>query len=411
MMDPRGNISFWNPAAERILGYPAEEVLGKNLHQLLAPPRFYEAQAAAFPEFLKVGKGAAIGKTLELAAIRKDRVEIAIELSLSAIHREEGWYAVGILHDITERKRMENELRKNMLELETQSWGLQKANDGIKTLYQELEKKNAELANANRLKDDFVSVVAHELRGPLGTIREAAELILDGMTGPIVEEQKTYIEMIKRTGDRLIRVSNDLLDLAKIETGKIVINFEPMDLLSVVRQACEGIVLRANKKGIAVSQNLPEGTLEIAGDFDKLLQVMTNLLNNAFKFTEKGGITVTVKDLGEEVQCAVKDTGRGMTPENIQRLFNKFEQFGKPTTGSEKGSGLGLVITKSIVEAHGGRIWAESELGKGSSFVFTLPKRQGKKQKLGEILLEEKALTPEQLDQALRRQARQEPEV
>jgi signal transduction histidine kinase len=140
------------------------------------------------------------------------------------------------------------------------------------------------------------------------------------------------------------------------------------------------------------------------GDYEKLSQVVVNLLGNAVKFTEKGGITVEVRDLGEEVRCDVKDTGPGMAQENLARLFNKFEQFGKPAEFAEKGSGLGLVISKSIIEAHGGRIWAESEFGKGSSFIFTLPKKPARKLKLGEILVEGKSLTPEQLAEALRKQ-------
>jgi len=310
----------------------------------------------------------------------------------------------GTFQDIDARKKVENDLKAQAKELELQFWGLQKANDGIKALYQELEKKNIDLAKLDRLKDDFVSIVAHELRNPLGVVREAASLILDGLAGPVAEEQKKYIEMIKHTGDRLIHITNDLLDLAKIEAGKIVVNYETMDLLSLVRQSSEGIALRAHKKGLTVSEDFSCQKLEILGDFDKLSQVMINLLSNAFKFTEKGGITVEVRDLGEEVRCAVKDTGPGISQENLTRLFNKFEQFGKPMHSVEKGSGLGLVISKSIVEAHGGRIWAESEPGKGSSFIFTLPKKPKQKKKLGEILLEEKALTPEKLAEALRKQ-------
>ncbi|MDD5225887.1 MAG: ATP-binding protein [Candidatus Omnitrophica bacterium] len=239
--------------------------------------------------------------------------------------------------------------------------------------------QNIDLAKLDRLKDDFVSIVAHELRNPLGVVREAAALILDGLVGPVSEDQKKYIEMIKHTGDRLIHITTDLLDLAKIESGKIVVNYEKIDLLSVVRQSSEGIALRAQKKGIALLEDFPGEKLEIMGDFDKLFQVMTNLLNNAVKFTEKGSITVEIKDLGDEVRCAVKDTGPGISRENLTRLFSKFEQFGKPTTSAEKGSGLGLVIAKSIVEAHGGSMGAESELGKGSAFFFVLPKQQKQK--------------------------------
>jgi PAS domain S-box-containing protein len=406
MMDPRGGISYWNPAAERILGYRAEEVFGMNLHQLLAPARFHPAQAEAFPEFLKTGKGAAIGKTVEMAALRKDGTEISVALSLSAIHREDGWHSVGILRDITDRKRMESDLQKSVQELETQTWGLQKANDGIKVLYQELETKNKELKRLDNLKDDFVSIVAHELRNPLGVLHEAAALILDGLLGPVVEQQKTYLEMVKRTAERLIRITTDLLDLAKIESGKIVLNYEPLDFLSLAHQACEGVKLRTRKKGIEVLEAFPSEHLEVQGDFDKLVQVMVNLLGNAVKFTEKGSITVEVKDLGAEIQCAVRDTGPGISQQNLLRLFSKFEQFGKPSQAAEKGSGLGLVISRSIVEAHGGRIWVESELGRGSSFIFTLPRQQRKK-KLGEILVAEKVLTPAQLAEALRKQNEQ----
>jgi signal transduction histidine kinase len=308
---------------------------------------------------------------------------------------------LNILEDLNETNE---KMKKFTEELEIQSWGLQKANDGIQVLCHELEKKNAELAKLDKLKDDFVSIVAHELRNPLGVVREAASLILDGLAGPVSADQKKYIEVIKRTGERLIHITSDLLDLAKIESGKIVVNYETMDLLSVARQACEGIALRANKKGLVITQDFPDGKLEISGDFDKLSQVMINLLSNAYKFTEIGGITVEVRDLGEEVRCAVKDTGPGISKENLSRLFSKFEQFGKPTTHSEKGSGLGLVISKSILEAHGGKIWAESEPGKGSSFIFTLPKQHAKK-KLGEILVEEKTLTSEQLAAALLKQS------
>jgi signal transduction histidine kinase len=314
---------------------------------------------------------------------------------------------MNILEDLTETneklKIFTGELVRAKKEVEMQSWGLQKANDGIKALYHELEKKNVDLAKLNRLKDDFVSIVAHELRNPLGVVREAAAVILDGLVGPVSEDQKKYIEIIKRTGDRLIHITTDLLDLAKIESGKIVVNYEKIDLLSLVRQSCEGITLRAHKKGITVSEDFPAEKLEIQGDFEKLSQVMINLLSNALKFTEKGGITVEVKDLGEEVRCAVKDTGPGISRENLSRLFSKFEQFGKPTTSSEKGSGLGLVISKSIIEAHDGRMEVESEPGKGSSFIFIIPK-QHRQKKLGEILLEEKTLTPEQLAEALRKQ-------
>lgn len=402
-MDLDWTMLYLSEEVDRISGYPAADFINNSV-------RSYESvifkEDAAFVE-RSIRDAVAVGKHwgIEYRVIHKDGLVRWVYEKGRGVTDEAGavQYLDGFILDISDRKRAEEIIIGKTRELELQSWGLQKANDGIKALYQELEQKNVDLEKLNRLKDDFVSIVAHELRNPLGVVREAASLILDGLVGPVEEEQKKYLEIIKRTGDRLIRITTDLLDLAKIEAGKIVVNFERIDLLSVARQACEGIALRTNKKGLTVSQVLPEGKLEISADFDKLTQVMSNLLSNAFKFTEKGGITVEVKDLGEEVRCAVEDTGPGISKENLSRLFSKFEQFGKPTTTAEKGSGLGLVISKSIIEAHGGRIWAESEPGKGSSFIFTLPK-QHRQKKLGEILVEEKALTPEQLANALRKQ-------
>ncbi len=309
------------------------------------------------------------------------------------------------------RKRAEDDLKAQAQELAAQAWGVQKANEGIKALYQELEKKNVNLEKLNQLKNDFVSIVAHELRSPLTVVREAAAIILDGLAGPVEEQQKVYLEMVRRTSDQLIHITNDLLDLAKIESGKIALNLEKIDFLSLARQSCEGIALRTQKKGIAISEDFPPGKLEISGDFDKLSQVMANLLSNAFKFTEKGGITVEIKDLGGEIRCAVKDTGSGISKGNLFRLFNKFEQFGKSTVPAEKGSGLGLVISKSIIEAHGGHMGVESELGKGSTFFFLLPKKHQRNQKIGEILMDQKILTPEQLAEALRKQNSQKHET
>ncbi|MEI7750536.1 MAG: PAS domain-containing protein [Candidatus Omnitrophota bacterium] len=303
-------------------------------------------------------------------------------------------HMIGTNWDITAQKQLAEDLKRESLEVEKQAWGIQKANDGIKTLYHELEKKNQELAKMDRLKNNFVSLVSHELRNPLGVVREAVVLILDGLASPVVEAQRPYLAMIKKTSERLIRVTTDLLDLAKIEAGKIVLNFENIDFLFLVKQSFEGTVRRAHNKGLTTLEDFPsEERLEISGDFDKLLQVMVNLLNNAFKFTEKGGITVEVRDLGEEVRCAVIDTGQGVSKEDLSDLFNKFEQFGKPSVSEEKGSGLGLVISQSIIEGHGGRMGFESELGKGSTVFFTLPKKQ--KQKLGAILLDKKVLPPE----------------
>ncbi len=314
----------------------------------------------------------------------------------------------GTFQDIDDRKRAELVLKQKTQELEIQAWGLQKANDGIRELYLELEGKNAAIEKADKMKSDFVSIVAHELRNPLVVVQEAANLLLEGLAGgPVAEAQKPYVEMVKRTSDRLIHITNDLLDLAKIESGKMELNFGPLDFISLIRQVRDSVELRSRKKGLRFLEKLPAGRLEMSGDYDKLSQVLMNLFSNAVKFTEKGSVTVGAKDLGAGVECMIEDTGPGIAGENLPKLFSKFQQVGKTKIGSEKGSGLGLAIAKSIVEAHGGRIWAESELGKGSRFIFTLPKQHQGEKKLGEILLEEALVKREDLERALRKQKEQ----
>lgn len=302
-------------------------------------------------------------------------------------------------------KKYTQELQKSQQELETQSWGLGKANEGIKELYKELEQKTQELERMNKTKSDFVSIVAHEIRNPLGVLRETISLILDGLVGPVTDEQRYYFEMIKRTGERLIRITNDLLDIAKIEAGKMELRFEPVDVVLLVHQCVEHINILARAKNLLVTEDLPPEGLKVVADYDKLFQVLVNLSNNAVKFTQQGTIKFVVKDLGPEVMFMVEDTGPGISKTDIPKVFGKFEQFGGPIPrGQEKGTGLGLAITKSIVEAHQGRIWVESEPGKGSRFVFTVPKTQKVKKKLGEILLEDGSVTQENLEKALEKQ-------
>jgi len=398
LIDPRdGRLIDVNAAAIRFYGYSRDRLMEMSIMDLntLAASEVRRALMSATSE---QGRQFEFQHRLENGSVRD------VSVSTSLIKSGDRLLLHSIIHDITDRKRTERELRDNQLatmnlledltatnkrledftkalneartEAELQTWGLQKANDGIKALYQEMEKKNVELARLDQLKNDFVSIVAHELRNPLMVIREAAILILDGLAGPVEKEQKGYLTMVHKTSDQLIHITNDLLDLAKIEAGKIVLNCEKIDLCSLVRQSCEGINLRAQKKAIVVSVDCPSRTVEIEADFDKLAQVMINLLSNALKFTEKGSITVEIKDLGEEVRCAVKDTGAGISEGNLLKLFNKFMQFTKKDALEEKGTGLGLVICQSIIKAHGGRMEVESELGKGSTFSFFLPKQQ-----------------------------------
>lgn len=316
---------------------------------------------------------------------------------------------MNILEDLAEsnEKMMKytKELESAKKDLEIQSLGLAKANNDITELYKKLEKQNKELEKADKLKSDFVSIVAHELRNPITIVREMAALILDGLTGPVREEQRYYIEAIKKTGERLIHITNDLLDLAKIEAGKMELQLETFDFLDLVRQVKESVQIRAKTKGLELIEELPGARIDVMLDFEKIFQALQNLLSNAIKFTAKGSVRVKVTDLGKEVECAVEDTGPGISPADVPKLFEKFKQLGEvQIPGQEKGSGLGLAITKSIVEAHQGRIWVESHLGKGSRFIFTLPKHHKVRRKMGQILVDDGIVEKEHVDQALKKQ-------
>lgn len=225
-----------------------------------------------------------------------------------------------------------------------------------------------------RLKDEFVSTVSHELRTPLSISTEGINLVLDGITGAVSEQQKEILQTAKDNLSRLAAIINDLLDISKIEAGKISLNRRLIDFGSLVEHFA-GVyqkVLSTKKQTIEVS--LPSAPFLLYADRDKIIQVLTNLLNNAHKFTPEGGkIEVVLAVQDGQFLCSVKDNGPGITQEDMAKLFSKFEQFGRTYGPGMKGTGLGLSIAKALVELHGGKIWAESRPGEGTSFLFTLP--------------------------------------
>ena len=271
-------------------------------------------------------------------------------------------------------KDKEGELQKIRSELEVQSWGLKKTNEGIRILYKELEKKNEELRKLDQLKSDFLSIVSHELRTPLATIREAVSQILEGLLGPTTAKQQEFLGMCLENIERLGRIINNLLDLSKIEAGKIELKRKLTDIAQLSQRVCQGFSSRMSSKGLEMKTLLPVHPVEVYLDEDKIIQVLNNLIGNSIKFTGQGSIEVTVADKGDFVECSVSDTGKGISEENLGRLFGKFQQFAQAVDPSEKGTGLGLAISKGLVELHHGKIWAESKLGQGTRFFFTLPK-------------------------------------
>ena len=236
-----------------------------------------------------------------------------------------------------------------------------------------LRDSHDQLMQLDRLKSQFLDNVSHELRTPLTHIKGFVDNMLDGVGGGISTKQKDYLLRVEENCDRLIRLINDLLDLSRIESGKIALQLEPLLLRPILEEAVDEMQSAANQKGICVSVGCPPDVSAFV-DTDKMNQILTNLLDNAVKYTEHGGcvqVRVTIPSK-QEIQVCIEDTGVGIPDTDVNLIFDRFHRSTNPKSGAVGGIGLGLPIVKNLVELHGGRIWAESEIGKGSRFYLTL---------------------------------------
>jgi signal transduction histidine kinase len=253
----------------------------------------------------------------------------------------------------------------------------------LKDYATELEKANQELRKLDEMKSEFVSVASHELRTPLAAIKNAVQLMLQGKTGEINENQQKFLSMAERNINRLTSILNSLLDLSRIESGKIGLKFEELDLRGSIEFILSSLKPQTDGKSIQLKLEIPEELPSVYGDREKVEQILTNLVGNAIKFTPEGGeISVSAKPFEEEgnmVAISVKDSGIGIPEDQLERIFEKFHQVEDSLRRSITGTGLGLAITKGLVEALHGKIWVESETGKGSTFTFTLPMSKGEK--------------------------------
>ncbi len=231
-----------------------------------------------------------------------------------------------------------------------------------------------ERKRADSLKDEFVRIVSHELRTPLTTIREGVSQVLDGILGDTTAKQREFLSICLADIDRLERIINNLLDISKIEAGMIRLKKGSIDIISIAKGIVSSFEPKAKEKGLELKANYSGEKICAYVDADKITQAFTNLVGNALKFTDKGRIEVSVEEKEDKVECAVADTGIGISSGNLSKVFDKFQQFGRLSGAGETGTGLGLSITKGIVELHDGKIWVESEIDKGAKFCFTLPK-------------------------------------
>lgn len=241
-------------------------------------------------------------------------------------------------------------------------------------LYERLRSANDKLEQINHLKNEFISMVSHELRTPLTTIKGFVSIVLNEETGPLNDQQRHFLETSDRAIDRLALLVSDLLDISRIEAGQIKMQMRPTSLKEVLSRLATNFAPQLKAQSLSLTIRIPELLPLVMADPHRLTQVLDNLLSNAIKFTAKGGIVISATDKGDFILVSVKDTGSGMPPEEQERIFEKFYQIKVGGAWPAKGTGLGLAIVKSIVESHRGKVWVESEPGKGSDFRFVVPR-------------------------------------
>jgi len=354
-VSPQGKILIANRTAEQLFGYLRQELIGKSVDALV-PKGARPHHAAHREKFAAAGVSRPMGLGLELHARRKDGTEFPVEISLSPTRAAGGVMVTAVIRDVTERKRAEQQI--------------QSLQQGYMA---ELENRHKEAERLNTLKSEFIASVSHELRTPLHTIIGFAELLGEEAEGQLNEKQRRFLRHIQTDSEHLLGLINDVLDLSMIEASGLTLRTEVLPLRMAISEAVNAIRPFATARSVTVREGeVPD--VDVQADPLRLRQVLYNLLSNGVKFTPAGGeVSVIAAPEGAMMRITVCDTGVGIAPEEYERIFDKFYQVGKTTVGVRQGTGLGLTICRQLVELQGGRIWVESEIGKGSCFHFTLP--------------------------------------
>ena len=241
-------------------------------------------------------------------------------------------------------------------------------------LFREIEEKSQQIQAANRHKSEFLANMSHELRTPLNAIIGFSEVLQERLFGELNEKQAEYTDDILTSGRHLLSLINEILDLSKVEAGRMELEVAAFDLPLAIDNARTFVRERATRHGITLDVKVDDRVGDYVGDERKIKQILLNLLSNAVKFTPEGGrIGINARPIKDAVEISITDTGIGIAEEDQPKIFEEFRQVGSDSTAKIEGTGLGLTLAKKFVELHGGKIWVESEAGKGSTFVFTLP--------------------------------------
>jgi len=339
IMTRNGKIVLANSRTEQLFGYARGELLGQPV-ETLVPERFRSKRGEHRTNFFADPNVCPEKPGIELFGQRKDGTEFPAEISLSPLETEEGTLVSSSIRDITERKRFE----RSLLE-------------------------------ANQMKSEFLASMSHELRTPLNGIIGFTEFLIDEKPGPLNPKQKEYLADVYSSAQHLLQLINDILDLAKVEAGKIEFNAEAFLLGDAIGEVCAVINGIARKRRVDVRSTVGTEAGSVTLDQQKFKQVCYNLLANAVKFTDAGGdVEISAaRCAGERFQVRVKDTGIGIKEEDMKMLFREFEQLETGAARRFEGTGLGLALTRKLVEFQGGSIGVESEYGHGSTFTVNMP--------------------------------------
>jgi PAS domain S-box-containing protein len=358
--DLNGIVTSWNPAAERLFGYSAQEMIGKSITKVIPSSRLPEEEYVLG----RIRSGESV-EHFETVRQTKDGRLLDISLTVSPIRNAAGKLigASKIARDITRHKQL--------LESQRDAQAREEA-----ALRQVLEIENRRVQEGSRLKGEFVANMSHELRTPLNSIMGFAEMMVDERFGAMPPKYAEFSALILKSAGHLLQLINDILDLAKVESGKIDLKPERVQLAPVAEDVASIAGGLARQRDIRIETTVAPDVGDVHLDPNRLKQVLYNYLSNAIKFSpEHGRVEVRVRNDGADHFCIeVEDWGIGIKPEDLNRLFIEFQQLDASTSKYYKGTGLGLALTKRIVEAQGGSVGVHTEAGVGSTFYARLPK-------------------------------------
>ena len=354
--DVEGHVTLLNPLAEQLTGWTQVEATGRPVEEIFRIINEETRQPSSNPVKETLAHGTIKGLTNHILLIARDGSECAIDDSCASIRNLDGQVvgAVLVFRDVSTRREIEN---------------------GLKKAHEELTELAAELKRTAQVKSEFLANMSHELRTPLNSINGFSEVLYDETFGPLNEKQKKYVNNVLTSGKHLLLLINQILDMAKVEAGKMTLDLSCLPMKSLLNDISMLVADMISKKKLQMFLEIAEDLPDIEADDLKVKEILYNLLSNAAKFTPEGGkIGLQAKKSDSKIEVVVWDSGVGIAPENMEKIFEGFFRVDTPYSRVTEGTGLGLPLSKNLVELHGGKFSVESEgLGKGTLVRFTLP--------------------------------------